>query len=74
MVGCGVGILRGGSRLNPPEEVLMIPELGVEYSDGSGETVKVPRLPRLNTVVEPGVERVEVVVEMVGGKVVLLPW
>jgi hypothetical protein len=70
--GCGLGIRRGGSRANPPEEVLRILELRVGCSDGSGETVGTLRL--LNAVVEPGVERVECVVEWVGGEAVSLPW
>lgn len=70
VVGCGVGIRRGGSRTNPPEEVLRIHELRVEYFDTSGETVEAPRL---KAVVEPGVERVECVVELIGGEAVSLP-
>jgi hypothetical protein len=49
--------------------VLRIPGLRVEYSDESGEMVGALRL---NTVVEPGVERVEV--ELVGGEAVSQPW
>lgn len=71
MVGSGVGIRRGGSRTNPPDEVVRIPELRVGNSEGSGERVGAVRL---KAVVEPGVERMECAVELVGGEVVSSPW
>lgn len=65
--GIGGGIRRGGSRTNPPDEVLSIPELSVENSDGSGERVGTFRL---RAVVGPGVERLD----LLGGEVGWMPW
>lgn len=66
-IGSGDGIRRGGSRTNPPDEVVRTPELRVENSDGLGEKDETFRL---RAVVEPGVGRLGFMFELDGGEVV----